>query len=141
MMDYITSEQFLQQPEKVQKAFMDWWKPERLDLVAWDVKGFKRIYVVNKYHENSKSILPLGSPDIWNDMSQCIPLFTESQLRKFIEDKTGGIDEIIHYRGVNEYSIKVANYKDDEYDNVIFEDLKGDLLQAYWKAACKIAGE
>ena len=40
-MNYISAEQFLKQSEKIQKAFMDWWKPEKYNLFIWDAKGHR----------------------------------------------------------------------------------------------------
>ena len=127
-MEFITVEQFQEQPEEVQKVFLDWWKPKKLDVfVTLD----RYTYLADKYED--ECIKPIYVSDMWYQKEYCIPLFTEGQLRAFIEDKKGEMVEINLYCGG--YYIVTA-YRKCEFDN-----LGKDLLQAYWKMACEIAKE
>lgn len=129
-MEFITVEQFKEQPVGVQKVFLDWWKPQSADLFKYKllfnvvdclcgeaISPFNENYVVFK--------------------KDCIPLFTEGQLRKFIEDKTRYKIESILYR--NGYDIYLC--EDDGCYIKEYESVDKDLFQAYWKLACMIAKE
>lgn len=129
-MEFITAEQFQEQPLKVRKLFRDWWQPSTGDwYMREDVvdlctgrKGKVLSYVRGEYEK-----------EVIVNRNLICPLFTEGQLRKFIEDKKGEIVEINLYCGG--YSI-VTEYRKCEFGN-----LGKDLLQAYWKVACEIAKE
>lgn len=129
-MEFITVEQFKEQPKEVQKVFLDWWKPQSADLFKYKllfnvvdclcgeaISPFNENYVVFK--------------------KDCIPLFTEGQLRKFIEDNTRYKIESILYR--NGYDIYLC--EDDGCYIKEYESVDKDLLQAYWKVACMVAKE
>lgn len=138
-MEFITVEQFKEQPKEVQKVFLDWWKPSVGDIF---------IFNTDEYDNSDSNIGVLGSIKQINITRRSkgkyrIPLFTEGQLRKFIEDKT-------------ECRINITFYPHDGYDIEItkphytdgycltektFENLSEDLLQAYWKVACDVAKE
>ncbi len=119
-MEFINPEEFKNQPKEIQKVFMEWWQPQQFDLYLFD-KHF--LQIVKKYDEDF--ILPYKGNDVWEEKIHCIPLFTEGQLRKFIEDKTNKIINIEHFsRG---------------YEIIDYSELGNDLLQAYWKVACEIA--
>lgn len=128
-MEFITVEQFKEQSKEVQKVFLDWWNNiiSEYDLVQDE----NRVMLYKDYLERGC---------IENDS---YPLFTEGQLRKFIEDKT-------------ECRINITFYPHDGYDIEItkphytdgycltektFENLSEDLLEAYWKVACMVAKE
>lgn len=73
----------------------------------------------------------MGDLYAWCYSGDRIPLLTEGQLRKFIESKTGAkYIELEHYLKTG-YDIYT--------ENMLFEDLGNDLLQAYWKVAVQIA--
>jgi hypothetical protein len=132
MLEYIKAEEFIKQSKEVKQVLFDWWKPSPYELV-------QGCYYGKDY--DSERIWCIG--DI--DMDYCknelkpIPLFTETLLRKFIEDKLQGKLQAIWSEWVNEYSY------------VIDVDIKGqhwwsrtnetDLLQAYWKVATEIASK
>ena len=128
-MEFITVEQFQEQPLEVQKVFIDWWQPEIGDIFQFATVDF----------DNDDSTIGVisGKKQIkiaeWGKGEYRIPLFTEGQLRKFIEYKKGKIVEVNLYCGG--YSIVTA-YRKCEINN-----LGKDLLQAYWKVACMIAKE
>ena len=136
-MEFITVEQFKEQPKEVQKVFLDWWKPSIGDLycneilVNFEGDKIQKLQVVRNvtdidYIKQSSAFL--------------CALFTEGQLRRFIEDKTG-------YKKLD---ITASNLEDGYYIELLDEKyyiqkayhcLDGDLLQAYWKVACMIARE
>lgn len=115
-MEFITVEQFQEQPKEVQEVFLDWWQPSIGDLFSSDILIGMGVITSRKF-----------------DKDGYIPLFTEGQLRKFIEDKKGKIVEVNLFCGG--YSVVTAYRKCEIYD------LGKDLLQAYWKVACQIARE
>ncbi|NFO30971.1 hypothetical protein FDB41_11885 [Clostridium botulinum] len=130
-MEYISAEEFLKQHKKVQEVFLDWWKPSKGDLFENDlIGGFGAM---------------TGNNELKNGL---IPLLTEGQLRKFIEDKMNckisiNIGEY-GYQFIL-YKFKETSLKDEEYYCEYYKEFKGflgtDLLQAYWKVACEIAKE
>lgn len=123
-MEYISSEEFLKQPNEVQGVFIDWWEPSEGDI--YSLKRIGGIGVANgNINEGFKN--------------ECIPLFTEGQLRKFIEDKT-------KYKIVYNYNYEgniIVGLKDIKSYGFIkeYETDEADLLQAYWKVSCEIAKE
>ncbi len=134
-MEFITVEQFQEQPKEVQKVFIDWWKPNNGDLFTTidEYSEFEEsdLLCIQDYDEASET---WSSRYSWGySQEESIPLFTEGQLRKFIEDKKGKIVEINLFCGG--YSVVTAYRKCEIYD------LGKDLLQAYWKVACMIARE
>ena len=117
-MKFISAEEFLNQPEEVQKVFLDYFKGK-------EGIYFNGIGTIKGY---GKLFTNLG----------IIPALTEGQLRRFIEDKTKDIvlfdcDDL----GNNKkwYIHKTCK----AYDVVGNENLGDDLLQAYWKVAIEIA--
>ena len=132
-MEFITVEQFKEQPKEVQKVFLDWWKPSIGDIFQFETVVFDN---------NDSTIGVIGSKrqiKIAEDGKgkYRMPLFTEGQLRKFIEDKTGNkVDCEFYDRG---YDINIC--EDNGLIIKIYEDIDKDLLQAYWKVACMIAKE
>ena len=132
-MEFITVEQFKEQPKEVQKVFLDWWKPSVGDIF---------IFNTDEYDNSDSNIGVLGSIKQINITRRSkgkyrIPLFTEGQLRKFIEDKTGGKVDA-SFNGET-YTV----YSNEDFGLIIkmYEDIDSDLLQAYWKVACMVAME
>ena len=132
-MKFISAEEFLKQDIKVQKAFINWWKPSIGDLFEYKEKDEHDCIEVECIQ--SKNRLRTIT------FAEVIPLLTEGQLHKFIEDKTGGIETIEHFIGIEEYDIKTLPLVDGIYEHDIYEDLGDDLLQAYWKVAVEIASK
>lgn len=139
-MEFITVEQFQEQPKEVQKVFIDWWKPQEFDIYAYK-EGLKPRRVTETDIED------IYNNEVYNVKSGfAIPLFTEGQLRNFIEDKTLGIVKLvqwhIHDSQVSKrgYSIDILR-KNEYHVTYHYKDLGEDLLQAYWKVACMIAEE
>jgi hypothetical protein len=133
-MEFITVEQFKEQSEEVQKIFLDWWNPSVGDIF---------IFTTDEYDNSDSNIGVLGSlKQISITRSSKgeyrIPLFTEGQLRKFIEDKNNG--KVESYYAWDYYTIAIRNTgcggDDPQYDTE-----ETNLLKAYWKVACMIAKE
>ena len=126
-MEYISAEEFLKQPEEVQAVFLNWWEPSVGDLFNFpeidsqDCREVEYICSVNRLKTIS--------------LTRTIPLLTEGQLRKFIEDKTGYKIDLNYYE-INVYDLALTEGKTNYFN---YLDLGHDLLQAYWKVACEIA--
>ena len=128
-MEFISAEDFLKQDEKVQVVFLNWWKPSSGDLFQ-----YRKLFNVVDYCSGT-TIQPFyNSYAVFK--KDCIPLFTEGQLRKFIEDKTAmGTVNVDYFEG---YRIKInISINQSKY----YKDLGNDLLQAYWNVAVVIAKE
>lgn len=168
-MEFITAEQFQEQPKEVQQVFLDWWKPSVGDLIgcntkainsdwkttnAWLTKCITEDDIFN-YPFKTELLASLSYIGEHKYYDKIIPLFTEGQLRNFIENKL----EQIHYQNdgrkieldithnnnftrIEEGVIgSIKNIKRVEW--AIENELgkKYNLLQAYWKVACMIAKE
>ena len=128
-MEFVLAEDFLKQDEKVQVVFLNWWKPSSGDLFQ-----YRKLFNVVDYCSGT-TIQPFyNSYAVFK--KDCIPLFTEGQLRKFIEDKTAmGTVNVDYFEG---YRIKInISINQSKY----YKDLGNDLLQAYWNVAVEIAKE
>jgi len=79
-MNFITKEQFLKQSDEVQKVLIEWWKPSIGDIATGKNSEFA---VISDYKEAKAAGDYKGYPLV-------VPLFTETQLRNFIEDSTKG---------------------------------------------------
>lgn len=139
-MEFITVEQFKEQPKEVQKVFLDWWQPR-----VWDIF----IFNTDEYDNSDSNIGVLASLKQISITRRRkgeyrIPLFTEDQLRKFIEDKTNGIVKLIQWN-IEDSQVSKRGYaidilrKNEYHVTYHYQDLGEDLLQAYWKVACMIA--
>lgn len=165
-MEFITVEQFKEQSKEVQKVFLDWWNESRYDLVCleWDATkelvnemGINlEIGIKNKISTYEEIIIYLNNLECLGiENKELIPLFTEGQLRKFIEDKLEQIHyendgrkielDITHNNGFTRILEGVyGSAKGVKRVEWIIEDGWGkryDLLKAYWKVACMIAEE
>lgn len=155
-MEFITAEQFLKEDKEVQEVFVDWWKPSLYDLVSYEHIVIQSGPIT--YRKDTKCLDGSSGVKIANiNKKDYIPLLTEGQLRKFIEDKSSDFDleseaviEIEFYAKKDledkvtqkeiGYLIKIL----DKSDGLLIDcccDLGTDLLQAYWKVAVKIAKE
>lgn len=139
-MEFINIDEFQSQPKDIQEVFMEWWKPERLDIFV----NHHCTYMTGKYEADD--IKPIYVSDIWVDKNECIPLFTEGQLRKFIEDKTNKIIKVIQWHPYNNeisnrgYTIYLLNRNEIGVSSH-YTNLGDNLLQAYWKVALRVAKE
>lgn len=134
-MEFITVEQFQEQPLKVQKMLMDWWKCDYGDLYYYNENPleYKDFEIINSNLECDLN----GDFDYFKSIG-VIPIFTEGQLRKFIEDKLDMKIQCEIHPLTLDYIILVKNNSGNE---VWMHTGKEDLLQAYWKVACMIAKE
>lgn len=137
-MEFITVEQFREQPMEIQKVFLDWWKCDYGDL-----------YYYNEYPYENCNISIIDNNlecDLNGDFKYfksigAIPLFTEGQLRKFIEDKTEGKIEVYIDCLFNDYAIYLNSKIDGKEDFGGIDILGENLFRAYWKVACIVAKE
>lgn len=120
-MKFITVDQFEEQSKEVQKVFLDWWKPSVGDIFGSDILIGRGVITSDRF-----------------DKEGYIPLFTEGQLRRFIEDKTN-IDTILGISDCKEYVIALIKNDDELYEMI--DTKETNLLQAYWKVACMVAKE
>ena len=137
-MEFITVEQFQEQPVEIQKVFLDWWKPNKGDLYC------------NLYNNQENNILVINECQLeifktFKDDIKLygIPILTENQLRRFIEEKTGCKTDTTFFL-YDGYTIEISKiYEEEGYciSQKAFEYLGEDLLQAYWEVACEIAKE
>ena len=131
-MEFITVEQFREQPKEVQKVFLDWWKPSIGDIFQFETVVFDN---------NDSTIGVIGNKrqiKIAEDGKgkYRMPLFTEGQLREFIEDKLNIKAQFsIHFLTLDYVMIT------DDSDKVWIHTGTDDLIQAYWKVSCMIAKE
>lgn len=134
-MEFITVEQFQEQPLKVQKILMDWWKCDYGDLYYYNENPleYKDFEIINSNLECDLN----GDFDYFKSIG-VIPIFTEGQLRKFIEDKLDMKIQCEIHPLTLDYIILVKN---NSGNKVWMHTGKEDLLQAYWKVACMIAKE
>ena len=136
-MEFISAEEFLKQPIEVQKVFLDWWKEEKGDL-----------FVLRKEYEKIKHSAEIRCCNYDLAKMYGIPLFTEGQLRQFIEDKTGC--KVAYNIGELGYQLvlyKFQKSKNENEENIcdLYETYElfpeTDLLKSYWKVALEIAKE
>ena len=119
-MNFISAEEFLKQPEEVQIILEEWYN--------WRTYGVLRKYIFTS--------------------EKGIPIFFETQLRQFIEEKTNCTFDVT-YEGRNidntewsiEFQLWYYNNEDDEgfMGMGTYRVIAKDLLEAYWKVACVVA--
>lgn len=129
-MEYISAKEFLKQPKEVQAVFKEWF-----------IEQFEKSNDFDLFNYNSEDLCYKNILDrnCNFNVEDCIPLLTEGQIRKFIEDKTGCKIEIV-WDGLDHdiYLVdKITGYLTiKDYIN-----LGEDVLQAYWKVAIEIVKE
>ncbi|NFQ58201.1 hypothetical protein FDF91_15775 [Clostridium botulinum] len=137
-MEYISAEEFLKQPVEVQKVFIDWWKASIGDLFS--------NYLSQKENESIILIDNIGIKNVVEiNKEEIIPLLTEGQLRKFIEDKYD-CKVMIEYTICENIVIELGKINKVTggfgFDRKFTcHKNKFDLLKAYWVVACEIAKE
>lgn len=140
-MNYITAEQFLSLPKEVQKVFMDWWEIEEGDLIY--LVDEKETHQIAYAEEDIYGLIHHWYYDFEEDelmiTGKCydygypvIPLFRLDQLWEFIED-------------ITEDRVYVTNYPHQfrgvGLDEIGWNSLNTNLLQAMWDLAIKVARE
>jgi hypothetical protein len=140
-MDFIEAEEFLKQDEIVQKVFLGWWKPSFGDLISTKVI-YDEIDVIIDTTENAIWGMNINFYDTderyISKALKVIPLFTEGQLRKFIEDKIGCKVNLVQSLSL---PVEVWLFNKDRTIKRISSIDKFDVLQTYWKIALKVAKE
>jgi hypothetical protein len=132
-MEYISAEEFLKQDKEVQKVFLDWWKPSIGDLFySLDRRYDFKIERIEAIFDDSTLF------DTQENKGYYKPLFTEGQLRKFIEDHGFRILEVSRGSYTDNWYIKISN--NNEFD---IRNSKGNenLLLVYWEVALEIVKE
>jgi hypothetical protein len=113
-MDFITEKQFLEQSEHTQNILIKYMQDKKIAHMYLSNTGEVR-YGHNHYDT---------------------PLFTETDLRKFIEERTGGQFSMKYHIDKKYYVFEFATIKIFELGTlVIYTD---NLLEAYWQIVCKI---
>lgn len=131
-MEYISAEEFLKQDKKVQEVFINWWKGNKS---VTDIVTIK----INKERWRTHLLLDvdLAVFEIGEDL---IPLFTEGQIRKFIEDKTKYRVQVLPYKGINlNLRNKINLMSIDGINHGCFSGLDKNLVKAYWEVSVQIA--
>ena len=137
-MEYIKAEQFLSHTKEVQEGLLNWWNPSIGDLYTYAIENEQDYSELNCV--TSINVVKMTS----RNKGERIPLFTEGQLRKFIEEKTGGIVKVIQWH-IEESDLYKKGYSidilaRDKYSvTYSYGNLGKDLLKAYWKIACSLA--
>jgi len=133
-MEFISAEEFQKQPKEVQKVFMEWWKPSVGDLFMIEkttsFKGDKHNFI--ECFLTGFEVADLT--EIERKRIIC-PLFTEGQIRKFIEDKGYFISNDIIFKSYTLFDAK--KYKCCK----VGEQREDTILKTYWKVALEIAKE
>ncbi|MEO2601314.1 hypothetical protein [Clostridium butyricum] len=122
-MEFISVEEFLKQPHKVQKVLQEWF------IEKFETSNEFDLFNYNGEDLCYKNILDRNCNF---DIEDCIPLLTEGQLRKFIEDNTEGKVEFYPdvYHGERYYTIMIRD-SGCGGDDPEFEVDADDVLQAY----------
>lgn len=123
---FIKANEFLNQSKEVQKVFLDWWQPSEGDIYC------------NLYNNQQDNVLVIQSCqlEVFKSFKENIklfgiPLFTEGQLREFIEDN--GYSKVILELTNLYYKRKTNNYCKT------YGCRQDNILLIYWKIACQIA--
>ncbi len=142
-MEFISAKDFLNLDKEIQKVFINWWKPSMGDLFRNGEGKYalhKAVYV-SPNNIGDTNIFCALSEDKFYKKEKVVPLFTEGQLRKFIEEKTES-KIIIQPSFEGKYHVGYDKYcawsESGDYSEIVYCD---DLLQAYWQVAVQIAKE
>jgi len=60
--EFISTEEFLRQPKEIQEVFIEWWKPQPLDLYVFDKRSSEIVKVSDELF-----ILPYKSNNVWDE--------------------------------------------------------------------------
>lgn len=140
-MEFIKLEQFKALDETIQQVLLNWWKPKRYDLYI-DSNDLSQVECLDYINDSDEGIMHHSMRDNMSEKEDMIPLFTEGQLRQFIEDKRKCKNvELLSNIEYGEYYAML--YKDiysgcTEYE---YYNLGNDKFYAYWKVALEIVKE
>lgn len=130
-MNYISSEEFLNQSEKVKRVLLEWWNPQVGDLYC------------NIYNNQNNNVLVINNcqliiKNFEIDIKKFgAPLLQMHQLIQFIEDNTKCKINIENYN-TNDILLRFIKYG-KEVKSCMYCDC--NLLKSLWKASIKIAEE
>lgn len=110
-MEYISVEEFLNQPYEVEKVLQDWF-----------IEKFKTSNEFDIFNYNGEDLCYKNILDrnCNFDVEDCIPLLTEGQLRQFIEDKTEC--KLIVNLGCVGYQIVLMEFFNNDRDYDVHDD-------------------
>ena len=134
-MEFIKMEDFLGQSKEIQKVFMDWWKPSTGDLLFESeredifMNELDNVIAINTVDEECNPYFKYMSKSV------VIPLFTEGQLRQFIEDKTVCKVTLLQSASL---PVEIWLYSDKNTKRISSIN-QFNVLQSYWKVATEIA--
>ncbi|WP_252241528.1 hypothetical protein [Clostridium sp. ZBS18] len=144
-MEFISAEEFRKQSNKVQELLIKWFLLNKSteDLVQVELHPKPEIRLYSERLQNSKLQFEYKKGYQFKGKTisgkyETTPLLTEGQLRRFIEDKTGG--KVESYYAWDWYTIAIRDTKCGGDDPQIDTE-ETNLLQAYWKVACEIASK
>lgn len=138
-MEFIKLEQFMSQDDKVIEELKNWWKPKRYDLYI-DNNDLSLVECM----DYTKADIFYSARNNMSYKEDMIPLLTEGQLRKFIEDKTGYKIDTTNIVAFDMYKIELCELDKNTGRKHIAKTYNFNeetLLQAYWKVAIQIAKE
>lgn len=156
-MEYILQKRFISQPLKVQKSFLDWWKPSIGDLFSGiqlksiscgklEMRSTVQLITNSMLETNVELNRWSKACAFYNSKTHyVIPLLTEGQLRKYIEDKIGCKIKIVYVpedlvEGKKAYyRIERTVYLDGDIDNNVWIAETNNLFEAYWQVACRLS--
>lgn len=136
MGNYISSEEFLNQSVKVRKTLIEWWKPQRLDLINdGEIDNVISYVIGGEIHFRGREC------GINANKYQVTVLLQMHQLIQFIEDKTKCKVNIEHGCG-NQIYIDLSETIENECYTVSKRRYKFNninLIESLWQVACEIA--
>lgn len=155
-MEYISAEEFLKKSEEVQDVLKDWCEVNLTEKDWIYFQSAKDSFWIDSVLDTRKDnidvgrVFYVGTSIAWCSIHDpdLIPLLTEGQLRKFIEDITGNVFDTI-YQYVNtqkdECKIRFDFYRHDGDNYFFVEDMyitsNKNYINALWQVACNIASE
>jgi hypothetical protein len=143
-MEYISVEEFLKQNYKVQKTLKEWWLDNfSFGKICYNER-YEKCAVIDKWQYKFTCISSSLEGEIVLSFDEVIPLFTEGQLRQFIEDKTGGSPEFTKIFSKNSYDVELYKYDEKIEDAYLYKEYNNigkSVLEAYWNTSLNILTE
>lgn len=134
-MEFTKLEQFKSLDENIQKVLLNWWKPKRYDLYI-DSNDMSQVECLDYINDNDEGIIYYSMRDNMSIIEDMIPLLTEGQLRRFIEDKSKCKN--IEISGDIETGQYYADFYEEIYSGIEIDTIKNlgiDKFKAYWTLA------
>lgn len=124
-MEYISAEEFLKQPRKIQEEFLEYSPVKEGDLFK-DISDLDVIECLDYIQNDDEGMLYHSMKGNISLYDTIIPLLTEGQLRKFIIGKSNNIIVLTDYCDNSGYSI-ILNEKEGT-EQKCYKYLGADLL-------------